>query len=460
MSVTRTGLELGLRESNFLMPAIILMGVAAATVVGAVFLQIDVSGSYPYLFLLPWIIALVVIFALPSAILVYLGKFKLHDPLVFATWTYFLPAFGLGGIILAFGWSQPYFLEFIQDPTYELPLTVSLIALGFLSLSAGYFLPVGYKLGSLLGRLIPDRDYVPSSSVGPSLLLLFSGILISLAAFFLGIIGFQKVVEAGSFDGLIYLTTMYWMEATFILWCFVFSQRGFDLRTGAIAVLLLLTSFGKTMLLGNRGSLLQLFLIVVVAYSLSGRKLDVKRSIWAAAMLFVCLLVGVIYGTTFRSVKGSEEQVSADEYAESIFDTMDRVSEADNLSTLQFGMATLAERLEALSSVGVVVSRHEQLQPYEESYGLDGNIWKDLATSFIPRMIWKDKPVASDARKFSDLYFDYGESSFTITPIGDLLRNFGVIGIGIGMFLLGIILRVIYRVLIEDRPFVIWRGAV
>ena len=51
----------------------------------------------------------------------------------------------------------------------------------------------------------------------------------------------------------------------------------------------------------------------------------------------------------------------------------------------------------------------------------------------IPRVIWKEKPSASDARKYSDLYFNQSDTSFAITPIGDLLRNFGIIGIPIGM---------------------------
>jgi oligosaccharide repeat unit polymerase len=66
--------------------------------------------------------------------------------------------------------------------------------------------------------------------------------------------------------------------------------------------------------------------------------------------------------------------------------------------------------------------------------------------------------VASEARNYSDLYFDYGENSFAITPIGDLVRNYGPVGVPIGMFLFGIIIRFIYRALIEDQPQLIWRS--
>jgi hypothetical protein len=121
-------------------------------------------------------------------------------------------------------------------------------------------------------------------------------------------------------------------------------------------------------------------------------------------------------------------------------------------------MANLAERFDGVSSLGVVVSNYEVLAPYEESYGLNNNIWNDTTTFFIPRVVWPEKPVASDPHMFGDLYFNYGDNSFTITPIGDLLRNFGVIGVPLGMFALGLLLRMIYRSLIEGQAVTTWRA--
>ena len=64
-----------------------------------------------------------------------------------------------------------------------------------------------------------------------------------------------------------------------------------------------------------------------------------------------------------------------------------------------------------LSTLAVVVSNYEELAPYEELYGLSDNIWVDLTTFMIPRVIWPDKPVVADPRKYSDLYFDEEEAS-------------------------------------------------
>ncbi len=65
-------------------------------------------------------------------------------------------------------------------------------------------------------------------------------------------------------------------------------------------------------------------------------------------------------------------------------------------------------------------------------------------------MIWKEKPSSSDARKYSDLYFNQNDTSFAITPIGDLLRNFGIVGIlCIGMLVIGIFLRIFIELLLN-----------
>jgi hypothetical protein len=104
-----------------------------------------------------------------------------------------------------------------------------------------------------------------------------------------------------------------------------------------------------------------------------------------------------------------------------------------------------------------VVSRHEKLAPYEASYGLENNIVNDALTSFVPRFLWPDKPPTSDPRAYSDLYFNYSENSFAISPFGDLLRNFGLVGVVVGMMLLGFYLRTIYAILIDTPNPSLWK---
>lgn len=441
-----------------MVPGLVLMATVLVVSGIAFVINSDLTASFPHLYLLPWIIGLAVVLTAPNLFLLYRGRWKLYDPIVFASCSYFFPAFVLGGLMLTTGWSQPYFFSFIQDAEYNLPYTVVLIALGFSGLSLGYFLPLGARLGSMLSGYLPRADHDPAHLILPGLFLLVLGIINSVAGLVLGVVGYQKTQAIESYDGIVFLTTLFWMQGTFLLWFVIFRQSKVDFRSVLVMLLLFIASIAKALFSGNRAGLFQAFMIVMLAFVLSGRVLSFKKTLAASAVLAVCLMVGMIYGTTFRHVKGTESTVSLDQYTDNIFDTLDQVGRFDLKNSLEFGLMGLAERLDTLSSVAVVVSNYEQLEPYEESYGLDNNIWKDISTFFIPRLIWNDKPVASEPRKYSDLYFNFGENSFPITPIGDLLRNFGPLGVPIGMFLFGIVLRFIYRSLVEDQTRSVWRS--
>lgn len=441
-----------------IIPGIILM---VLTSVVTLFVVIAASGafeSFKYIFLVPWIIGLAIVMAAPSVYLYYKGRFSFADPIVFATWSYLFPAFILGGLFFAFGWSQPYFIAFTQDIPYTLPLTIVLVAIGFTGLSVGYFLPVGAKIGAAIERYLPKANYDAASYVLPGIVLLMLGIFNTILAFILGVFGYQQAQQVNSYDGLIYMTTLFWMEASFLLWNIIFRKQRFSVVNIVLLILLISTALSKAIFAGNRGSALQIFTIIALAYVLSGRELKIKQVVISGAVLTLLLIAGMIYGTTFRNIKGVESQQGFDQYSQNITRTFDQIGKSDPLEMLQYGLANMTERIDILTTLSVVVSNYEQLAPYEEAYDLDNNIWKDMTIFLIPRVIWTEKPSASDPRKYSDLYFNQSDNSFAITPFGDLLRNFGVIGIPIGMMVIGIFFRIFYRALIESQPRSIWRS--
>jgi hypothetical protein len=440
-----------------LLPGILLMVLALVIAIFVAIAVNDPFSSFPYLFLLPWIFGLAVVMLTPSIILYYKGRFSFADPLIFATWSYFFPAFVIGGIVLAAGWSDPYYLSFVQDAEYNLPYTVVLIGLGFVGMSVGYLCPVGSVIGRRIEKYLPTLNEEGLSFLPAGMLLLGLGFMNSIIAFALGIIGYQNAEAVTSYDGLIYLTTLFWIQGSFLLCYTLFRQRQWKTAFVPVIALLATTSAVKIIFSGNRGSIIQIFAVVALAYILSGRRFHLKQGLFAGTILTIGIIAGMIYGTTFRNTKGSEAQVSLGSYAENVSSTFDQLGSNVNVSALEFGLIGLAARVDAVSAVAVVVSNYEQLQPYEESYGLDNNIWKDTTTFFIPRVAWEDKPLASEPRQYGNLYFDYGENSFTITPIGDLLRNFGVPGVFLGMVILGVILRVIYRSLVEDQKPETWK---
>lgn len=445
------------QSDRIVIVGVILMVLTAVVSAFALFATTETFRSFPYLFLVPWIIGLAIVMALPSLFLYYQGRFSLADPIVFATWSYFFPAFVMGGLFFAFGWSQPYYLAFTQDIPYTLPLTIGFVALGFAGLAVGYFLPIGARIGDFFERFLPQASYEPSKYIGPGIVLLALGILNTILAFVLGVFGYQKADAISTYEGLIYLTTLFWMQASFLLWNVIFRKKGITTVNVVVFILLVATAISKALFAGNRGSALQVFIVVVLAYVLSGRKLKIKHTVISGVVLTLLLIAGMIYGTTFRNTKGGEGQQSFDQYADNVARTFDEIGKSNSSTSLQFGFDRLTERLDILTTLSVVVSNYEQLAPYEEAYDLNNNIWKDMTVFLVPRVIWKEKPSSSDARKYSDLYFNQNDTSFAITPIGDLLRNFGIVGIPIGMLVIGIFLRIFYRALVESQPLNIWR---
>ncbi|MGI8787280.1 MAG: O-antigen polymerase [Pyrinomonadaceae bacterium] len=420
----------------------------------------DADNPFKDMYLMPWVVLLGIVLAAPNIYLIHKKRFNFFHPIVFASWSYFIPAFFFGGLILASGLSQPFYLTFVEDERYNLPLTLVYVILGFGGLTLGCFFPYSRKAGEKIRDYLPIWNWKPDAVILPGILLLAIGLGNSIIAFGLGILGYQKVDQIGEFDGLIFLLTLLWLEASFLLWTVIFRTKKLNILHYTVVGLLLATSLTKSAFQGNRGSLIQVFFMVACAFVLSVKRLALRHYVAGSILLVMALVVGMIYGTTFRNIKQTEDRVSFDEYVNNIAVTFDKLFDQDLTQNLSEGAAAITERIEAVSSLAVIVSNYEKLEPYEESYGLKDNIRNDSLTFFIPRPLWKDKPVGSDPRKFADLYFNYGENSFTITPMGDLLRNFGPFGVPLGMFILGFILSVIYSSLIENQEFSFWRSAV
>lgn len=446
------------RDTALLLPILMIAAIIFAVGFSVLVLTDDSANPFKQMYLLPWVLMVGTVVSAPSVYLFYKGRFNLFHPLVFAAWSYFFPAFFLGSLILASGLSQPYFLTFVEDEKYNLPLTLVYVALGYGGLSVGFFLPRGRNIGKKINKRLPDPQWKSEQLLFPGLLLLAIGLTNVIVGFIYGILGYQQVDVIGAYDGLLFLLTLIWLEASFLLWLAVFRAKKIKVQHFIVIGVMILVALTKSAYQGNRGSLLQVCILIVCAYIFSGRRIKLQFRILGGTILAISVLVGIFYGTAFRSVKTNQAQVGIEEYSEYILETFDKVLDQDAGQSLEQGFTAMAERLDAVSSLAVVVSNYKKLAPFEESYGLDNNIWNDSIYFFIPRPLWLEKPVASDSHKYGDLYFNYNENSFTVTPMGDLLRNFGPVGVPLGMIFLGFIIRIFYTALVENQDFSAWRA--
>ncbi|MBC7908905.1 MAG: hypothetical protein H7Y30_00285 [Pyrinomonadaceae bacterium] len=441
-----------------IVPISILFAIALAAGIFLLVFSSGLSNPFTDLYLLPWVGLVAVVVLAPTVYMAVRRRFDLFHPLTFAAWSYFFPAFVIGGLILASGLSKPFFLILIPDPETQLPLTLLYVALGYAGLTFGFAIPYAGRIGDFLSRHLPVWNWNARELLFPGVVMMILGIILSTSAFTVGIIGYQRVALIETFDATLASFAFFVPICSFLLWYSIFSVEHRTIEFKIVAGLLILLIPYSMLLSGARGSLIQNLLPIIMAFWLSGRRIKLRHGVIFGTLLALAVLFGIIYGTTFRLVKGAEEQIDADKYLSHSAEAVKIIANRGVGENLTFALETLSQRMETTSSLAVVVANYEQLESYAGDYGLAGNIWTYTWTAFIPRFVWPDKPVISDARAYSALYFDYGDNSFAITPIGDLLRNFGPIGVPIGMAILGFVLRIMYTSLIEGGRSV-WRSA-
>ncbi|MEQ1764144.1 MAG: hypothetical protein ABL984_13510 [Pyrinomonadaceae bacterium] len=410
------------------------------------------------LYLVPWCIGLGVVTLAPVGVLYAKGRLDPFHPLVLPVWTYFFPGFVVGGFILAAGFSQAHYVAYIRDEASDLPLTFLYIIVGFAALVAGFaFFPFG-RIGEFLDRrILPKWEILDSDAKTGGLVLLGVGLASFSIAFSLGFLRYHRLEEVSPFSGLIAMSTVFWYQATLILSIHFFRLTKRRTSDYALMGVLVASAVLTALLLGSRGGLMHFLLPIAAGFLYSGRRIVAKHYAGLGLVLVALLVAGAIYGTTFRDIRGNQESASMEAYASTIPRTFESILEQGPVNVLGFGLSALATRIELVSSVAVVVSNYEILAPYEDEYGISNNIMVETFTFFIPRFIWNDKPVSVDPAKYAELYFNYSDNSFSMTPIADLLRNFGPVGIPIGMFLLGGLLRVLHQGLIGSQQFSYWR---
>ena len=111
-------------------------------------------------------------------------------------------------------------------------------------LSVGLMLPRGRKSVESSG-IICRGGNTSFVAYSPEHSFIVYGIINSLIAFVLGIIGYQRSRRIQFLHGIIFLTTLFWMQASFLLWFIVFKRARVDLPAVLIVACLLITAVAK-----------------------------------------------------------------------------------------------------------------------------------------------------------------------------------------------------------------------
>lgn len=396
----------------------------------------------------------IMIWGLPIWLQLRRGQVDFFHPLFFTAVYFAVPMIVVKGVFLALG-GYSYWLTLINDSSFFVNMALIYMAVGWLAVLFGFYLP--------LSRKISRRLPLPGLIAGERRMVLFP----VLVAFMIGL-GFNFILlregafgsALSEFSGDLSLVSVMrplsgWMRMSFFLLVFG-AVRYHGKRKWLIAAIGAgVIVFGSAFLAGSRAGLFGVVISIAMA-SFYARYPHINWRKFASllAVAGLVLLIGTLVFTQFRNLRGDifgEASVSLDDtlsltgsaLKESVDQTFDQ--------QLGFVADKLIERFMALDSFSITLARADSLKSAEKEVGIDNNILKEMVVGFIPRTLWAEKPLVGEfGLWFTRLYFDIPDSISSNGPtiFGDLFRNFGLVGILIGMFFVGAYLRILYGSLI------------
>ncbi|MFT3846492.1 MAG: hypothetical protein QM725_15650 [Lacibacter sp.] len=205
---------------------------------------------------------------------------------------------------------------------------------------------------------------------------------------------------------------------------------------------------------GMFGELIYLGALSVMLILL-GRKVTntLKYSLVVTGMVFVLILQSI--KSDYRDVAwlGKTEQSNTEAFFSLMLDRITNPDRFFNWTT----MFPIVNRFNQGMIVGKVMAYVPQRAPFAEGE----TIFKSLAASFVPRLLWPNKPISGgqfNMERFTG-YIIKGYS-MNVSPMGEAYGNFGVQGGIIFMFFYGLFFSVVILLLlrmIKTKPtLILW----
>ena len=171
-----------------------------------------------------------------------------------------------------------------------------------------------------------------------------------------------------------------------------------------------------------------------------------KLRVWhllAVALPSLVLAFGVINAYRFIAVgKVGRAPKTFQDIVELLSVTSDYFTSGSSKSD-RSALDQMLDRQEGVDALATIIKFTPEAHPY--MFGRE--LLMLPVQTFIPRSLWKDKPVENSSMEFEQDYLGahYDYNGFTsIHLIADCYRNFWYVGVACGMFLLGLFLRSVY----------------
>jgi len=370
------------------------------------------------------------------------GRFDLFEPVVFIP-AYMLVVFGLATLPFILPLQPPsaslvfpFWVNGLQPSTLAetelLGAAATLLFMGFYLVAAARF-PLGVRLpGAFLSeRRLSVRRLMLAFSLGliAKLYLIKTGHIVGIGnAFIPTSTGYLEWIQLAS------QTTLYAMA---LLAVYLLQTRPKErmLWYALWAALAVNVALGAAY--GSKQILLEGLEVLIIAWWYSRRRFPPQL---LAGLIFLGLVAFIIIPSYRQYVGQSAATGSADPvtaFRSAVGSSLFRASIPDLLGT---DVWTIERRFALSPDVALAI----QYTPAPGNPYLGGRdyIWA-LPDTFIPRAIWPDKPAPLNGLYFSTHYFGLPpstSSSSSMTWMGDLYINFGLLGVFLGMGAIGMLL--------------------
>ncbi len=133
--------------------------------------------------------------------------------------------------------------------------------------------------------------------------------------------------------------------------------------------------------------------------------------------------------------------------------TVQTIQTWNSRTYLTLSLERFKQRLAMINSMAVVVRDTGRWVPYAKGE----TILMPTLVYFIPRIVWPDKPVAAGGREFGRIFRVTNpltrDTYIAPTVTGELYWNFDLPGVIVGMAILGMAMRILYRRYAESETF-------
>ena len=207
------------------------------------------------------------------------------------------------------------------------------------------------------------------------------------------------------------------------------------LRVGLFVVIFLNELFWGA-LSGMKYDLLRGFIILALVVSITKARIEKK---WIAATLLGLIVVYPVHDRYRNMLRGGQvdvRRVGSLGEAGSVAAMQAAKTESSWGGWLQSGWQHAVSRLDLLQVMAIVMSLDAA---QADRVRTDERWWMLPFYPFVPRFLWPKKPVLNSGVRLSLVLGSTKETSTALSYPGDLYMDYGLPGILVGMFVLGVV---------------------